>query len=226
LSLSLDSAKNMGFMDIKRFTVGPFQEHTYLISDEVSRLGYIIDPGGWSDEILSYIKQNHIRIKEIIATHGHIDHIAGAAEVQRAVEAPFRMNLADEYLLQDLDRISEYFGFPKVEKPKVDASIEEGDKLTLEDQEIKVLHTPGHTPGSICLLIGDTLFSGDTLFKASIGRTDLPGGNTETILRSIKTKLLVLNQSTRVCCGHGLDTTISEEKASNPFLKEGDSPFF
>ena len=212
-------------MKIQRFTVGPFLEHTYILSDAKSREAYVIDPGGWNEKALKYIQENQLHLKAIMSTHGHIDHIAGAYDLRKATEAPYRLSQKDDYLLQNLDRIVSYFGFPKIEKPIVDETLKEGDVLELGESKIQVVETPGHTPGGVCFLIENHIFVGDTLFNGSVGRTDLPGGNHDQLIESIQKKLLILDADLTVYCGHGLDTTIGNEKKNNPFLVKGHSQF-
>jgi len=213
-------------MVIHFFTVGPFQEHTYILSDEKTKEAYLIDPGGENEKVLSYLKKNDFKVKALLVTHGHIDHVAGAAELQRALEAPLWMNAKDQYLLDMLPTISSYFGFSSVPVPKIDRSLSEGEWLDFGDAKIEVIATPGHTPGGLCYRIGNDLFVGDTLFDGSIGRTDLPGGNYDELIQSIKTKLLVLDDSLIVHCGHGPKTTIRKEKKTNPFLTHGTNTSF
>lgn len=214
-------------MNIYFFTVGPFAEHTYILSDEDTKEAYLIDPGGENEKVLSYLKKTGLKVKALLVTHGHIDHVAGAAELQKNLEAPLWMSAKDQYLLDLLPKISSYFGFSSVPVPNIDRSLLGGEWIDFGDTKIEVIATPGHTPGGLCYRIGNDIFVGDTLFDGSIGRTDLPGGNVDELIQSIKTKLLTLDESLVVHCGHGLNTTIRKEKKTNPFLTHGtNSSFF
>ncbi|MBI4040513.1 MAG: MBL fold metallo-hydrolase [Deltaproteobacteria bacterium] len=212
-------------MNIHSFTVGPFQEHTYILWDEVSKDAIVIDPGGENDKVRAYLKEHELKLSAIYSTHGHIDHIAGAHELSKLYEVPYYLNKNDEFLLEDLPTICKYFGFPEVIKPKVAGTVQAGDLIKVGKHELKILETPGHTPGGVCFLGEKDIFVGDTLFYGSIGRTDLPGGNTDLLLSSIQTQLLTLPGDVCVHCGHGSKTTIEREKERNPFLKRG-SRFF
>ena len=213
-------------MEIRHFTVGPFQEHTYVLSDPISQEAFVIDPGGWSQATLTYVAEQKLQVKAIISTHGHIDHIAGAYELREKLKVPYWLHEKDLYLLENLDLICSYFGFPKIERPVVDGHIKEGQILMVGDHEIKIIGTPGHTPGGLCFLTEKEIFVGDTLFQGSIGRTDLPGGNYKQLLASIQNKLLILSDDIKVYCGHGPTTTIGDEKLSNPFLTGEAAEFF
>lgn len=213
-------------MKIHHFTVGPFLEHTYIISDPSSKQTYIIDPGGENEKVISYLKKQELKVKAILVTHGHIDHVAGAADLQKNLEAPLWMSGKDQYLLDMLPTISSYFGFSSVPAPKIDRSLSDSETLDFGNENIKVIATPGHTPGGLCYHIGEDIFVGDTLFDGSIGRTDLPGGNYDELIQSIRAKLLTLDENLIVHCGHGPDTTIHKEKQTNPFLTHGTNTSF
>ena len=205
-------------MDIYHFTVGPFLEHTYILSDPKTKEALVIDPGGENEKVLGYLKEKDLHLIGIFSTHGHIDHIAGAHDLRAVTKASYRLNERDHYWLDNLSQISIYFGMPPVSKPIVDASIEEGQELTLGNTKISVIATPGHTPGGVCFLTEGNIFVGDTLFDGSIGRTDLPGGDHKELIHSIKTKLLTLEDKLLVHCGHGPTTTIQKERRTNPFF--------
>lgn len=208
-------------LDIHHFTVGPFLEHTYIVSDFETKSAYVIDPGGENEKILKYLKEKDLRVLEILSTHGHIDHICGAYGLREATKAMYRLNERDNYWLKDLERVGSYFGLSEVQTPIVDSSVESGEVLPLGDRKLSVISTPGHTPGGLCFLIDGNIFVGDTLFHDSIGRTDLPGGNYDELIESIKTKLLALDDKLIVHCGHGPKTTIERERTKNPFLTKG-----
>ncbi|HBQ21094.1 MAG: hypothetical protein A2Z91_09605 [Deltaproteobacteria bacterium GWA2_38_16] len=212
-------------MNIHCFTVGPFLEHTYIVSDPESKEAIVIDPGGENEKILKYLKEKELHLKGIYSTHGHIDHVAGAYELHQLTQIPYRLNVKDKFLLDELPTISAYFGFSDIKIPVIHSTIEEGETIELGKQKINVIATPGHTPGGLCYFTEGNILVGDTLFQGSIGRTDLPGGNHEELLQSIKTKLLTLDDKLTVFCGHGPKTTIGREKEFNPFLIKGHSRF-
>jgi hydroxyacylglutathione hydrolase len=200
-------------MEIKIFTKGIFQVNSYLVLNKKEAI--IIDPFD-SKEFLEGIK-NH-KVTYIILTHGHIDHILAVNELQEKTKAKIAIHKDDLKLLNNENgNMSKEFDY-NLGKINPDIILEDKQKLDFEDREIGVIHTPGHTQGSICLLIKNVLFSGDTLFKESIGRTDLPGGDLDQEIKSIHEKLLTLPDKTIVLPGHGPRTTIKEEKEGNFFL--------
>lgn len=201
--------------------VGPLACNCSIIGDETTRQAVVIDPGDDVGEILAIVRRHGLRVKMIVVTHAHIDHVGGAAALRAATGAPVFMNAADQALLDSLDVQAAWLGMAPPGRVEVDAEARDGDRLRLGAIEFCVLYTPGHTPGSISLWLPaeGKLLSGDTLFRDSIGRTDLPGGDGRLILRSIADKLLVLDEETLVIPGHGPETTIGREKASNPFLR-------
>jgi hydroxyacylglutathione hydrolase len=202
------------------FPVGPLACNCSVLADETTRRATVIDPGEDIDRILAVLKQHHLTVDQIIITHGHIDHVGGAVRLKRLTGAPIYMNQHDLPLLKMMDMQAGWLGVavPEVAAPDVDAS--DLLALTIAGQAAQVLHTPGHTEGSICLHLPtpQLLLAGDTLFAGSIGRTDLPGGDLRKILRSLKERLLTLPDATRVIPGHGMETTIGQERETNPFL--------
>lgn len=200
--------------------VGMLQCNCSVLGDEVSREGMVIDPGDNIDQILAILARHALRLKMIVITHAHIDHIGGAAKLRQATGAPVYMHADDKMLSDRLDLQAAWLGVETPEDPGIDTAAREGDVLRLGAIELQVLHTPGHTPGSLCLFLPEQrrLIAGDTLFQGSVGRTDLPGGNTAAILQSIRSKLLVLPEETVVTPGHGRATTIGREKRDNPFV--------
>ncbi len=212
---------NLGSLEIHHFTVGPFLEHTYIVSDSKTKSAYIIDPGGENEKILKYLTEKDLSVFQILSTHGHIDHIAGAHGLREATKALYRLNERDNYWLKNLEQVGAHFGMSKIETPVVDSSVDAGEVLALGDRSLQVIATPGHTPGGLCFLIDGNIFVGDTLFHDSIGRTDLPGGNYDELIQSIKTKLLTLDDKLIVHCGHGPKTTIQRERTKNPFITKG-----
>ncbi len=201
--------------------VGMLQCNCSIFGDELSGEAIVIDPGDNIDEILATLEKHTLRVKEIVITHAHIDHIGGAAKLKAVTGAPVLMNLNDQELYDHLDDQASWLGMEPPARTAIDDAARDGDVLTLGPAEFRVLHTPGHTQGSISLWIPgeNKLIAGDTLFRDSIGRTDLPGGNPRQILRSIEDKLLKLPEETVVVPGHGANTTIGREKERNPFLQ-------
>jgi hydroxyacylglutathione hydrolase len=201
--------------------VGLLQCNCSIFGDEQTREALVIDPGDNIEDILAILEKHALRVKAIVITHAHIDHIGGAAKLKAATGAPVLMNQDDQELYDHLDVQASWLGMETPTHTSIDDTAREGDVLTLGPSEFRVLHTPGHTQGSISLWIPaeNKLIAGDTLFRDSIGRTDLPGGNPRQILRSIEDKLLGLPEETVVVPGHGPNTTIGREKERNPFLQ-------
>lgn len=181
----------------------------------------VIDPGDEIDRILLTLSKHGLTLKQIVITHAHIDHIGGAMKLKAATGAPILLNQNDEMLLKMLDAQAAWVGMRAPGEVTIDQHLGDAAKLNIGGIESQVIHTPGHTEGSLCLFIPaeHKLIAGDTLFAGSIGRTDLPGGNYEKIIRSIHTKLMDLPEETIVIPGHGPMTTIGEEKERNPFLQ-------
>jgi glyoxylase-like metal-dependent hydrolase (beta-lactamase superfamily II) len=181
----------------------------------------VIDPGDEIGKILEILTRHQLKVKAIVITHAHIDHIGGAAKLKAATGAPVHMNARDQELYDGLDVQASWLNMAAPERTSVDTEAHDGDRLSLGDAVFHVLHTPGHTQGSISLWIPEEnkLIAGDTLFRDSIGRTDLPGGDGRQILRSIRDKLLTLPADAVVVPGHGASTTIGREKDRNPFLQ-------
>ena len=206
-------------MKIVNIPTGMLQANTYLVCDETSRLGFIVDLGGYSRELKNIIEKNDIQIQYIVLTHGHGDHIGGVQEHLRDFpDAKVVCSRAEEKMLLDLElNEAHHFGPEKVSF-KPDILVDDGDTLTVGNMTMKFIMTPGHTEGGMCILVDDVLFSGDTLFCRSIGRTDLAGGDFRTIMESIKKKLFLLPDETQVLPGHMGPTTIGFEKENNPFV--------
>ncbi|HOS07054.1 MAG TPA: MBL fold metallo-hydrolase [Candidatus Cloacimonas acidaminovorans] len=195
-----------------------FQTNTYLLWESISAEAFLIDPAFQSETFLQRIKQLELKVKMIINTHGHADHIGGNLYFAKALNCPVAIHLADaEMLTNNTKNFSTYMGFElNLSAPQV--ILHDGDELFLGSEKVKVIHTPGHTKGSICLLAGKYLISGDTLFEQSIGRTDFPGGSHTAIIDSIKNKLFILDDDILVFPGHGPTTSIGLEKVNNPFV--------
>jgi hydroxyacylglutathione hydrolase len=201
--------------------VGPLQCNCSVIGDEVSREAIVIDPGDDVSDIVAIIERHGLTVKMIVITHAHIDHIGGAQKLRARTGAPVYMHEADAFLADQLAMQATWLRIEAPENPGIDTPAHDGDVLRAGSLEAHVLHTPGHTPGSISLYLPleSKVIAGDTLFQGSVGRTDLPGGDTAEIARSIRGKLYTLPENTIVYPGHGGTTSIGEEKRSNPFVR-------
>ena len=201
--------------------VGALQCNCSIFGDESSREAIVIDPGDNIADILAILARHQLRVKAIVITHAHIDHIGGAQKLKAATGAPVYMNARDQELYDHLDVQASWLGMKTPEQTEIDVDAREGERIALGAAEFQILETPGHTQGSISVLIPaeNKLISGDTLFLDSIGRTDLPGGDSRQILRSIRDKLLPLDDEIVVIPGHGPKTTIGRERERNPFLR-------
>jgi len=203
--------------------VGPLQCNCSVIGDETTREGMVIDPGDDIEDVLDLIEKHLLKIKQIVVTHAHIDHVGGAMKLRAATGAPILLNQNDYALLKMLDVQAAWIGMKDPGKVAIDHSVGQADTLRAGSLAANVIHTPGHSEGSVCLYFPaeSKLIAGDTLFAGSIGRTDLPGGSMEKIIRSLREKVMVLPDDTLVVPGHGPLTTIGEERESNPFLVQG-----
>jgi hydroxyacylglutathione hydrolase len=202
--------------------VGPLACNCSVIGDEVTREAMVIDPGDNIDDVLALVTKHNFQVKQIVITHAHIDHVGGAMKLRARTGAPILLNENDYALLQMLDVQATWLGMASPGKVEIDQSLGQDDTLKTGPVTASVIHTPGHTEGSICLYFPreKKLIAGDTLFAGSIGRTDLPGGSFKKIVDSLHGKLLALPDDTVVVPGHGPSTTIGEERESNPFLKQ------
>jgi hydroxyacylglutathione hydrolase len=206
----------------KIFPVGPLQCNCSVIGDEKTHEAMVIDPGDQIEGILEILRQEKLTLKQIVITHAHIDHVGGAMKLKAATGAPILMNQNDHALLKMLDMQAAWIGMRPPGDVQVDEAIGQGRVLKIGEIASNVIHTPGHTEGSICLYFPTEkkLIAGDTLFAGSIGRTDLPGGSMDKIMRSLHTQVLALPDETEVVPGHGPSTTIGEERETNPFLQK------
>lgn len=207
-------------MILKTLEVGPLAVNCYILGSRKGGEGVIIDPGGEPDKIMRVVEAKGLlgNIRYILATHGHFDHIGAAKRLEELTSAPFLIHKNDLELLDILEDQARYFGCPEVEKPHVDRFVADGDVISLDNIELRVVHTPGHSKGGVCYLTEDKAFVGDTLFAGSVGRTDFPGCSSEELVNSIRNKLLTLEDGVEVYPGHGPPTTIGQERRSNPFL--------
>ncbi len=200
--------------------VGPLQCNCSILGDEATREAMVIDPGDDIEQVVAVITRHQLQVKQIVVTHAHIDHVGGAMKLKRLTGAPLLLNQNDLALLKMLDEQAAWIGVPPPGQVAIDQNLADADQLRAGSLAATVLHTPGHTEGSVCLYLPaeKTLIAGDTLFAGSIGRTDLPGGSFEKILRSLHGPVMALPDETLVVPGHGPLTTIGEERQSNPFL--------
>jgi glyoxylase-like metal-dependent hydrolase (beta-lactamase superfamily II) len=208
-------------MILETFPVGPLQCNCTLLGDEDAAEAIVIDPGDEVSRILRRISDLRLKLKQILVTHAHIDHVGGALKLKRLTGAPILLNENDLPLLKMMEAQAAWLGVPTPEVTAPDASLADGMQVGLDRYPAEVLHTPGHTQGSVCLHFAPLkmVIAGDTLFAGSIGRTDLPGGNSRQIIQSIESRLMALPDETRVLPGHGPETTIGAERYDNPFLR-------
>ena len=212
-------------MNVSRFELNPFGENTYILWHKSAKKAIVVDPGMMRDDerqmVVDFLDRHELTLQAVVLTHIHIDHVTGAKWLAEKYGVKILASKADEFLSASLPMQAQLFGL-KIEVPEItiDQALKDGDELMLGDEKIVVIATPGHSPGGICLYMPDsaTVISGDTLFEGSIGRTDLPGGNFDRLINSIKAKLLTLPDDTIVAPGHGYTTTIGNERLHNPFL--------
>lgn len=205
-------------MKIIRIPAGIYAANCYIVYSENTNDGIVVDPGGDAKDIMGIIEKNELKIENIILTHGHGDHIGGVIDLKSLLNASVMIHADDVEMLTDGSiNLSTTMAMGTVEI-EPDNILKDGDIIKFGDLEAKVIHTPGHTKGGICLKVEDSIITGDTLFAGSIGRTDLFGGDYEIIIKSIKEKLMIFQDNTEVFPGHGGSSTIGRERVSNPFL--------
>src|SRR5512140_1093848 len=202
--------------------VGPLQCNCSVIGDDATHEAMVIDPGDDIEDVLAIIRKHNLKVKQIVITHAHIDHVGGAMKLRAATGAPILLNQNDYALLKVLDVQAAWIGVPTPGKVEIDRSVTTGETVSAGSHTANILQTPGHTEGSICLYFEaeKKLIAGDTLFAGSIGRTDLPGGSYQKIMDSLHTSVLALPDDTIVIPGHGEMTTIGREREINPFLQK------
>lgn len=209
-------------MEIETLVVGSFQCNCRILTDPATKEAIIIDPGDEPETILAHVKNEGLKVVALLHTHGHLDHVMATPQVHQVTQAPVYMHKGDLPLYQNLKQQARLFGIEADEPTAVTQFLEHEMAFMCAKKKIKTVFTPGHSPGSCCFYVEGKeplLFSGDTLFMQSIGRTDLWGGNSDQIAKSIKQRLYVLDGDTRVLPGHGPDTTIAHEKRNNPFVR-------
>ena len=201
-------------------TVGLFEENTYFIVDEESRETAVVDPGDEAPKLLEIVRAEELKVLWILNTHAHIDHVGAVAELKEATGAKFHLHRLERLLLKGLHSQAALFGISCPAVPQIDGDLTEGQMFHLGSRTvaIRVFETPGHSPGGVTLEAGGSLFVGDVLFQGSIGRTDLPGGSFDVLMKSIQDRILSFPDSTRIYSGHGPMTTVGEERHTNPFL--------
>ncbi len=210
-------------LEILRYTYGPFAENTYVVVGPSGRRAMLVDPGLETEPVLDALRERGLEVELILNTHGHLDHVANNAFFKRATGAPLAIHPADLPYLRAVARQASLYGLAAEDSPDPDLLLEEGAPVAFDGTSFDVLHTPGHTPGGVCLHRGGQLLVGDTLFRGSVGRTDLPGGDWEALVGSIRSKLFVLPDDVHCYPGHEGETTIGRERRANPFVGDAAS---
>ena len=212
-------------MILETRAVPPFEKNGYVVACDETHEAVIIDPGDEVDMLLDVVTRQSLNVRSILLTHAHVDHVTGVRRAKSALKVPVYLHRDDEFLYNAAEQQAAFFGFHCGPQPPIDRFYDLQETLSFGEYEVAVHHTPGHCPGGVCLAIGkhgsrkQDLFVGDTLFAGSIGRTDLPGGDYATLIRSITNVLLAFDDAARVHSGHGPQTTIGQERRTNPFLR-------
>lgn len=207
-------------MVLIRLVVGPLQVNCYILADEKTKEAVVIDPGDDAENILRIIREKALIVKYIVNTHAHFDHVGANRKLKDETGAQLLLHEADAVVLEGSSRHAAIYNLKTTSSPPADRYVKHGDVISAGEISLSVLHTPGHSPGGICLVEQGIVFTGDALFAGSIGRTDFPGGDLMTLLNAIRANLMILPDETRVFPGHGPDSTIGDEKRDNPFLNE------
>ena len=205
-------------MKIKKYVVGMIGTNCYLVINEETKESVMVDPGAYPAKVKNAVKEQGLKLKAVLLTHAHFDHIMGLNSLKKTLNAPAVICKDDLVISDNVNEFTRLFGVPDIVPPTYEKFVKDGDVLDVGDMQIKVIQTPGHTEGGVCYLIGENLFSGDTLFKQSVGRTDLFGGNLEKIRHSVKEVLFKLDENIKVFPGHGPITTIAYEKKYNEII--------
>ncbi len=205
---------------VSGLVVGPIQSNCYIVWDKDTNRGAVVDPGGDLEKIRGAVDAAGCSVEWVLLTHGHFDHVFYAQDVSRLYSAKIAIHPADAALMNDTLDIAEcFYDLGEYKPAEPDKLLSDGDVIEIGGLQIRVMHTPGHSPGGVCYDCGTVVFTGDTLFAGSVGRTDFPGGSMQQLVSSIKNKLFVLDDSVIVLPGHGPQSTIGEQKRSNPFVQ-------
>jgi len=205
-------------MKLKKIIVGPLAVNCYIVGCNKTNQAAVVDPGDDVEKIIKTLNQELLVLKYILLTHGHVDHVAQLMKLKQATNAEILMHHDDVFLFENISAQAALFGLPNPGDPAPDRYLIDGDKIYLGEIQIRVLHTPGHSPGSLTFQIEKNLIVGDLIFYGSIGRTDLPGGNYETLIQSVQQKIFTFSDDTNILPGHGPVTTVGTEKKFNPFF--------
>ncbi|HEX7242398.1 MAG TPA: MBL fold metallo-hydrolase [Longimicrobiaceae bacterium] len=207
-----------GELTVRMFSGGAFGENCYLVVCTATGRGILVDPGAATPQMLAAVKQHGVAVEMIVLTHAHVDHVEGVAQAKRETDAPVLLHRDDEQLYHAAPMQAQWFGVRMETPPPIDAFLAHGDRVRFGECELDVRHTPGHAPGHVILVGEGAALTGDCVFRGSIGRTDLPGGDFQTLMRSIREQILTLPDETTLWSGHGPETTVGFERISNPFL--------